>query len=184
MVLAVGFARPVMAQSESGDNPKIKIFGGYSFLRWNQPIPGSQPAYIPNYLGTSNQGAMAEVALGISPNVSLVANFGGWALTRPTGYTTPSINAGVISYLFGPRYNFHLGKFTPFAQGLAGGSAIVENGPYNQNTNAFAFGGGFDWAASHHLGIRPIQVEYYLTRFRNSNIQNNIVVSTGVTYSF
>ena len=183
MVLAVGFARPVMAQSESGDNPKIKIFGGYSFLRWNQPIPGSQTSYIPNYLGTSNQGAMAEVALGISSNVSLVAQAAGYSLSRPTSQTT-FVDMGVISYLFGPRYNFHLGKFTPFAQGLVGGSALVENGPYNQNTNAFAFGGGFDWAASHHLGIRPIQVEYYLTRFRNSNIQNNIRVSTGITYSF
>jgi len=171
-----------MAQNE-GENPRIQIFGGYSFLRWNQPVPGSQTSYIPNYVGTSNQGGMGEIALGVSPHVSIVSNFAGYALTRPTSFTT-SANMDVIGYLFGPRYVFHLGKFSPFAQGLVGGSALIGNAAYHQNTNAFAFGGGLNYAASSHFGFRPIQVEYYLTRFGSSNIQNNIRVSTGITYSF
>ena len=42
-------------------------------------------------------------------------------------------------------------------------------------------GGGVDWNATTHIGIRLIQAEYLMTRFF-SETQNNVRVSTGVVF--
>jgi hypothetical protein len=46
-----------------------------------------------------------------------------------------------------------------------------------------ALGGGLDWYATRHIGIRLIQAEYYMTRF-SSQTQNNARISAGVAFRF
>jgi hypothetical protein len=43
-----------------------------------------------------------------------------------------------------------------------------------------AVGGGLDWNATTHIGIRLIQAEYLMTQFLDTT-QNNARISTGVT---
>ena len=44
-------------------------------------------------------------------------------------------------------------------------------------------GGGVDWNATTHIGIRLIQAEYLMTRFA-SETQNNARISAGVVFRF
>jgi hypothetical protein len=44
-----------------------------------------------------------------------------------------------------------------------------------------AAGGGLDWNATTHIGIRVIQAEYVMTRF-GGDTQNNARISTGVVF--
>jgi hypothetical protein len=48
-----------------------------------------------------------------------------------------------------------------------------------------ALGGGLDWNATEHFGIRVVQAEYLLTRFgvvNPTDTQNNARISTGVVF--
>ncbi|MGD0955489.1 MAG: hypothetical protein ABR953_01490 [Candidatus Acidiferrales bacterium] len=49
-----------------------------------------------------------------------------------------------------------------------------------------ALGGGLDWNATEHIGVRLIQAEYLLTTFNDgvNNRQNNARVSAGVVFRF
>jgi hypothetical protein len=49
-----------------------------------------------------------------------------------------------------------------------------------------ALGGGLDWNATPHIGVRLIQAEYLLTKFNDgaNNRQNNVRVSAGVVFRF
>ncbi len=64
------------------------------------------------------------------------------------------------SYLIGPRYVFHYGRFNPYAKVLAGigTTAVVDEKPYTVNTPgtffAFGFGVGIDYSLPHRINIR------------------------------
>jgi opacity protein-like surface antigen len=53
---------------------------------------------------------------------------------------------------------------------------------------AMSVGGGFDYKLSDHFAIRPVKVDYLLSRFpetgTNAQTQNNLRVSTGVVFRF
>jgi hypothetical protein len=44
-------------------------------------------------------------------------------------------------------------------------------------------GGGLDWNATEHIGVRLIQAEYLLTDFVSTR-QNNARISAGVVFRF
>ena len=179
MLLFAGIA------SAQSDTPKAEVFGGYSYLRVN---PGSGAPGI-NANGGSD-------SFSYNPNawLGIVGDFGGYHAS-PFG-----VSANVISYLFGPKVAFRRGSVTPFVQALFGGARISANGggcagtlskvrPQgiigcgSGSTNAFAtaLGGGVDWNATPHVGIRLVQAEYVMTRFFSAT-QNNVRVSTGVVF--
>jgi opacity protein-like surface antigen len=83
---------------------------------------------------------------------------------------------------------------TPFAEVLfgaahAGGGVFTTN---SQNAFAMTVGGGVDYRFSRRLSIRPLKVDYLLTRFNEFNTfnalstqtQNNLRVSTGIVFRF
>jgi hypothetical protein len=51
-----------------------------------------------------------------------------------------------------------------------------------------ALGGGVDVHVAHHFSVRPVQVDYLLTRFNEfgngAQNQTNLRVSTGVVFHF
>ncbi|MGA8767592.1 MAG: hypothetical protein WB559_11270, partial [Candidatus Acidiferrales bacterium] len=53
----------------------------------------------------------------------------------------------------------------------------------SENAFAMTAGGGVDWNATTHIGIRLIQAEYLMTRFA-SETQNNARISAGVVFRF
>lgn len=109
----------------------------------------------------------------------------------------------MVTYLFGPKVALRHGPITPFAQALFGGAHISANGSScsdsrvrpeqtiggcgsgSENSFAMTVGGGLDWNAMSHIGVRLIQAEYLLTRFSAAGItnnQNNARISAGVVF--
>jgi hypothetical protein len=60
----------------------------------------------------------------------------------------------------------------------------------NRSDNGFAMtaGGGFDVKLANHFSVRPVKVDYLLTRFAaagaDAQSQKNLRVSTGVVFHF
>jgi opacity protein-like surface antigen len=178
-VIALALAVPAMAQDET---PRFEAFAGYSFLHSNDSIFGT--AYTYNFNGGSGQ-----VAYNFTNMFSVVGDFG--------GYTTDSysngalLNTNVISYLVGPRVSFRSfgSRIVPFAQFLVGGARIansITNPAVSDNEFALAVGGGVDYKLTHYIWIRPIQAEYFLTKFTDgdNDRQNNFRYSAGVVLKF
>ncbi|MGA8011466.1 MAG: outer membrane beta-barrel protein [Candidatus Acidiferrales bacterium] len=177
------FAGIASAQDEA---PKVEAFGGYSYLRVNPGFGGAP--------GLNFNGGSGSLAYNFTPTLGVVADFGGYH------WSQSSVDATAVSYLFGPKLALRHGAITPFAQVLFGGAHAsgdfsglicpsarvrpqVSGCSVSGSENAFAMtaGGGVDWNATTHIGIRLIQAEYLMTRFA-SETQNNVRVSTGVVF--
>ena len=165
------FAGLASAQDEA---PKVEAFGGYSYLRVN---PGAGAT------GSNFNGGSGSLAYNLTPMFGVVADFGGYHWSNSGG------DATAVSYLFGPKVALRRGPITPFAQVLFGGvhgSGTLSLGTGSANAFAMAAGGGVDWNATQHIGIRLIQAEYVLTKFNEGtgrpDHQNNVRISTGVVF--
>jgi opacity protein-like surface antigen len=177
--LTVCFAGVVSAQ----DMPKVDVFGGYSFAHVSE-----------NGFGINSNGGSASAAFHPNGWLGLVADFGGYH-TDSSG-----VSENIYSFLFGPRVNFGHGKLEPFVQGLFGGAhassgnvcvavsrvhlqGTTQCGSFSNTSFAMTLGGGLDWNATEHLGIRLAQLEYLMTDFA-SRRQNGVRLSTGVVIRF
>lgn len=159
------------------ETPKLDIFAGYSYVRAN-PGPTNGNSFSLN-------GGSASVTYHIKDWISGVADFG--------GYRSRGSRDGTLStYLFGPRFSYRsYHKITPFAETLFGGAhadASIGGGPGAQNAFGMAIGGGADYRISDRFSLRPLQVDYLLTRFKentpNAQNQNNLRASTGFVIHF
>jgi opacity protein-like surface antigen len=167
------------------DFPKFEAFGGYSYLHVSE-----------DNLGINFNGGSGSLAYNFNSVLGVVGDFGGYHGSQNGEDTNLSIN--VVTYLFGPKVSLRHGKFTPFAQALFGGAhgsftandvcdarvrgqGDCEGGSTSDNSFSLAVGGGVDWNATTHIGIRLIQAEYLMTQFLNGT-QNNARISTGVTF--
>jgi hypothetical protein len=56
----------------------------------------------------------------------------------------------------------------------------------SEDAFATALGGGLDWNATPHIGVRLIQAEYLMTKFTDglNDRQNNARISAGVVFRF
>jgi opacity protein-like surface antigen len=176
------------AASAQEENPKAEVFGGYSYVRV------SDQGFSANFNGGSG-------SLSYNPNawLGIVGDFGGYH------WSESGADANVITYLFGPKFAFRSGRWTPFVQTLFGGARIsgsatslevaarvrpqgITPGGVSGSENAFAMaiGGGLDVNATPHIGIRLIQAEYVLTKFSDgvNDRQNNARISAGVVFRF
>jgi len=186
------------SRGRGGDSntPRIELFGGYSYWRALSP-------YAVNRIAWSH-GASASLAYNFNRYLGLVADIGGYNVTR----FTPGPNGGVVaadgsvfSYLFGPRLSFRHDRFTPFVQVLLGtarasqvtlSNCTVSCTPLSaDDTFAMTAGGGLDIRASRHFAIRLFQAEYLMTRFPDTSAnsgdkvsQNNVRLSTGIVFRF
>jgi opacity protein-like surface antigen len=124
-----------------------------------------------------------------------------------------------FSYLFGPRFSLGRSRrFDPYVHTLFGGqhfstgisqdsllvlnplaTSHLNNGRYEASTNAFAMaiGGGIDIKLSKSITFRPVQIDYYLTRFEvpdvtqppgttapNARNQNDFRYAAGIGFNF
>jgi opacity protein-like surface antigen len=159
------------------DISKVEVFGGYSYMHVS--ISGANPSETANLNGGS-----ASIAYNAFPWLGVVADVGGYH------GGTNGVDGNFYTYLFGPKIAYHHGSFTPFAQALFGGAHASAGNNFNdgasENSFAAAFGGGLDWNATSHIGIRLIQAEYLMTKFTDgiNDRQNNARISTGVVFRF
>jgi opacity protein-like surface antigen len=162
------------------DTPKGEAFFGYSYVR-AKPATSGAPAFNLN-------GGSASIAYNPRESFGLVGDFGGYHVGKIGGV---SADANLYTYLFGPRFSYRKHeRVTPFAQALFGGAHASSSALGTGSSNAFAMtlGGGVDVKASEHVAIRLGQVEYLMTRFKETSAsrqtQNNLRFSTGIVFRF
>jgi opacity protein-like surface antigen len=167
----------VAAQAQ--ETPKVDIFAGYSYIRDNPSTAGS----------FSLNGGNASVSYHFKDWVSGVADFGGYHSGSILGGTDGTLS----TYLFGPRVSYRsFMHLKPFAEALFGtahaGEGIAGGIHGTQNAFAMALGGGVDYRLTNRFSLRPLEVDYLLTRFNegtpNNQSQNNLRVSTGIVIHF
>ena len=96
------------------------------------------------------------------------------------------------TYLFGPRVSYRRSeRFTPFGEvlfGVAHASASISGSSGSNNAFAMTIGAGVDYNLTDRLAIRPVKLDYLITRFSETGsgaqTQNNLRVSTGIVFRF
>ena len=202
LLLAVLVSAPA-ALAQSSDYSRYEFYGGYAYQRANNnasSIDRNGTATIGGtkvVLGNRDQaynGFTGEFNQNPWRHVGLVTSITG--LYDRTPYTNTlnghQFSAKVQRYdlLFGPRYNFRLGRFNPFVEGMAGFehmrvtfSENISNAAKADTAFAMALGGGVDVHLSDHFDIRAIQADYVPTFF-NGTHQNNYRVGAGIKVKF
>ena len=167
------------ATAHAQDTPKFDIFAGYSYLRLNPSTAGVSSFNL--------NGGSASIAYNAKSWLSGVADFGGY---NNGNILNTGINGTLSTYLFGPRVSYrHFGRITPFGEvlfGVAHASSAGTSG--SDNALAMTLGGGLDYKWSDRFAIRPVKVDYLMTRFSetgtSNQTQNNLRVSTGIVFRF
>ncbi len=206
------FGSAVYAQ----DTPKVEVFGEYSYLRFNPTLSylknrsfngggGGGQFNFNKYLGIKGE----FMGYG-STNFTIPA--GTYSIPKlspnPIVLGAPITTQGnMFTYLFGPVVRVPISKMTPFGELLFGGSnsnaygnqvkaicnnftctTVATNATGTQHPFTMALGGGLDIKLSHGFSIRPIEIDYVLTRYTNpltsTNNQNSFRYSAGVVFHF
>jgi hypothetical protein len=171
--------KALLASGEYSDIVPLEVSFAYSYLRSNAN-PGQCGCFNLN-------GGDAQAALHVYRWLGVAADL--------SGESTASVNNGMrglslVSFTAGPRFSFSFHRrFAPFAQGLFGAAHgfnsyfPVTSGPTGAATDfAMIAGGGFDVRIARRVAIRPIEVDYLLTRLPNgiNGAQNNLRLSAGI----
>jgi hypothetical protein len=191
------------------ETQRIELFGEYSYLRFNPTLPhlnnrsfngggGGATFNINRYLGIKGE-LMGYGSTSFTTTV-------GAPITTPKG-TVPAgtfnSQGNMFTYLFGPVVKVPLSRITPFGELLFGGSnsngygnlskSIIAGGGTisatgTQHPFTMAFGGGLDVHINHNFSIRPIELDWVVTRYTNplsnTNNQNSFRYTAGFVYRF
>jgi outer membrane immunogenic protein len=179
-IIVVGLnSIPAWAQSLQ----RLELGGAFSFVDTNAP-PGKCGCF-------QTLGGAGWVGYSFSPNLAIAGEVGSSHASNING---TAADLTLTSFLAGPRYSLRRwGVFVPFGQVLIGGAhasgaltPTASGTAGSANAFAMAAGGGLDIEAWRHWSFRPLQLDYFLTRFDNgsNNHQNNLRVGMGVAYHF
>lgn len=190
---------------------KLVVFAGYSYVRSPVTVQEDVSSACPGPVCPVNGNViLPPTTQFVTPRLSLngsevsgtyrfrrwlgaTADFSG----RSAAAVRPS-NVHQYTYLFGPEVSLPR-RVSPFAHLLLGAghesiSSVATSTPYGtgfvftipgRTSSAFstALGGGIDLKLSKHFWLRPVQVDYLLTRF-GSATQNQPRISTGLAFHF
>ncbi|HET7106955.1 MAG TPA: OmpA family protein [Candidatus Acidoferrum sp.] len=190
------------------DYPKVEVPVFYSYMRFN-------PENSNIVSGFSLNGGGGGVTVNVNHFLGIEAEFAGYqSLTKtfafpatanspcPTGCTVTA-DANLFTYNIGPILKYRTRHFEPFVETMFGGAhsntyqnlfkacqgaCSTTNNPSN-NAFDFIIGGGIDIPVSSHIAIRPVQVDYVLTRFGNgftkgNQNQSNLRYNAGIVFRF
>jgi hypothetical protein len=161
-----------MAQIPTAGN----VFIGYSLNHGSTGLTDT---------GTLN-GWEGSVEGKIFPHVGLVADVSTQYGTLYIPFFGENASERTVSYLFGPRVSFSVGKFRPFVHALIGAGHLHESasgvGEHGETAYADALGGGIDYhiipRVSWRLQLDALQTNYH------SSWQDNTRFSTGLAFRF
>jgi hypothetical protein len=162
LLLAMGAARPAAAQ----DMPRVQVFGGYSYTRFDSPSFGfASPSNLNGY--------------NFAPAFNLLRNFG--IVAELSGQYGSKLNIRDIA--IGPQFLIPRGKLTFIGHLLIGeGRSLVQVGFGEEDTaRAVVAGGAMDYDLTPRFAVRVFQVDYLHTTLF-SVTQNNLRFSTGLVY--
>jgi hypothetical protein len=148
------------------DTPRVQVFGGYSYTRFDSPSFGfSSPSGLNGYT--------------FSPAFNLLYGFG--VVAELSGQYGSKLNFRDLAV--GPQFLYPKGKATFLAHCLIGDSrTLVRVANTEGNTaRAVVLGAGIDLDISSRFAFRVVQVDYiHTTLFKDT--QNNLRFSTGLVY--
>ena len=175
------------------DYPKIEVPIGFSFVNVHPNITKITSFNV--------FGGGGGFVYNFTPIIGVKADFMGYTqgnglksrLTNE-GYTIfGDVQGNLFTYMFGPQFKKHSGRFQPFGEALFGAAhsntfaslantiSGVHSTSSNNNAFAMAFGGGLDIAVNKHLAVRPFQFDYLPTHFGGA-WQNNFRFSAGIVW--
>jgi hypothetical protein len=198
------------------DFQKVEVFGEYSYLRFNPALSYLKNRSFNGggggiqYNFSQYFGIKAEFMGYGSTNFTIPA--GTYNIPKvspnPIVINAPITTQGnMFTYQFGPVIRFPVSRVTPFGELLFGGAntnaygkqvkAICNNSVCTpaaisvsgtQHPFAMVFGGGLDVKVSDRFSIRPVELDWVLTRFTNpltsTNNQNSFRYSAGAVFHF
>ncbi len=172
------YAQAIPIGLAQGDIPRLEIGANYNYFHANAP-PGQCGCFGLN-------GGSGTVIFNLTPVWSALADI---AVAHANNVDNTQQNITIINYLFGPRYSRRTSsRFVPYGEILLGGAKEDVNFQFTINRNSFAVlaGGGVTTRLNRRFGLTIGEVDYVYTRIPNAknNTQNNIRVSTGITYRF
>ena len=180
-----------------------ELAGNYSYMHYepvdNLPTAnmngggGSAVFYFAGFFGLK-----AEAEGYASQSINF--NFPPGSIRCPSG-CAGTAQANLFTGNFGPQIKIRIKRVQPFFEGLVGGSHTNFYQNVHKNCSGCAFGSPGDWAldvvlgggvdikVTSHLAIRPIEADYFLTRFINgyttgNNNQNNFRYQAGLVFEF
>jgi Outer membrane protein beta-barrel domain len=160
--IMIGAASPALAQ----DIPRVQVFGGYSYTRYDTPSFGF----------ASSSGLNGYT---FSPAYNLIRGFG--VVAELSGQYGTGINLRDLAV--GPQFLYARNKMTFSAHLLVGKSrSLVQAGtPQEDTARAVVLGGGLDYNLTPRFALRAFQVDYLQTTLFNLT-QHNFRFSTGLVY--
>ncbi len=164
-------ALPAAAQ----ENPKVEIFGGYSYARFQTASPNR----------SNLNGWNAAIQGNVTPWFGLVGDFSGHYGTRVDPVTGADLKINTYQALFGPSVALP-SRVRPFAHalfGVARGNANLFGSTSSESAFGMALGGGVDAELTNHVSLRLIQGDYLMNRFLKVN-RNNFRLSAGLVFRF
>ena len=163
-LLTIAAARPSAAQNM----PRVQVFGGYSYTRFDSPSFGfSNPSGLNGW--------------NFSPAFNLIRGFGVAAeVSKQYGS-----NVDLRDIAVGPQFLYPRSKMLFFAHVLFGNAkSFVRVGAGEKDTDrVVALGGGMDFALTSRFAVRVFQVDYLRTSLFSEK-QNNLRFSTGLVYQW
>ena len=163
----------------AADGPQADVFLGYSFLRANQAQ--SIPAFTAN-------GGVGTFGWNFNQHIGLEAELGGYHNGNVNNH---EFDTTTFSYVFGPRLSLGRSRrIDPYVHTLFGGmnahtsiccvSPTTGTGETtggsrvakDQNNFAMAIGGGLDIKLVKGVVLRPIQLDYFMTRFQAPDLND------------
>ncbi|HYM04943.1 MAG TPA: hypothetical protein VEU11_00145 [Terriglobales bacterium] len=162
LLLSLGAAWPSAAQ----EMPRVQVFGGYSYTRYDSPSFG--------FANTSGLNGYT-----FSPAFNIIRGFG--VVAELSGQYTRNLNLRDIAV--GPQFLYPRGKMMFFGHLLIGDarSLVQAGGPQEDTSRAIILGGGMDYDLSARFALRAFQVDYLHTTLFNAT-QKNLRFSTGLVY--
>lgn len=163
VALLIGFwSLPASAQ----DTPRLQVFGGYSYTRFDSPSFG-----FANYSNLNGYN--------FSPAYNIISGFG--VVAELSGQYNSKLNLRDLTV--GPQILFPRGNKLFFGHLLIGdGRSFVNVGLGEGDTSrAVILGGGMDLNVSQRFAWRVFQVDYVHTGLFKET-QSNLRLSTGLVY--
>jgi hypothetical protein len=171
-----------LAASAQNGAPIFEFAGQYQMLRVNSSR--DVPAFTVN-------GGTGSFQINFFDQVAGVLEVGSGLNNNIDGF---NVKNTWLTYLVGPRISLRnrSKRVIPALEFLAGGTTVFANavnpvtlGNVSGNTTGFgmAAGGTLDIRLNHLIALRPVQIDYMLTRVNNHYNQDNVRYGAGIVFT-
>ena len=163
------------------DYPKFEVPVGFSFVNVH---PNTAALTSFNVFGGGG-GFVYNVTslIGIKADFMGYTQGSGQQLSQ-NGQILGNVSGNLFTYMFGPQFKKHSGKFQPFGEALFGAAhtnldanickleGTCASGSGSNNGFAMEFGGGLDIPITKSIQFRPVEVDYVGTHFGSNHVAN------------